>query len=95
MNIQIQKEPSLPTSQKVVTVTEIQWKFVEYSMQLLASLILARPGLRGNPTGKIAKDLPVTQSTGSASVTRHSINLLARVQIKSAILFVMKYMARL
>lgn len=91
MKIQIKKELSLPTSQKVViTVTKIQWKFVGYSMHLLAC-----PGLRGNTTGKIAKGLPVTQSTGSASVTRHSINLLAQVQIESAILFVMKYMARL
>lgn len=94
VKIQIQKELSLPTAQEVIIiVTEIQWKSCsECSLQLVTSVILSCPGLWGNPTSKIAKDLPGTQSTSSASVTRHSINLLAQAQTESALLFVMKYM---
>lgn len=72
---------------RMLLVTGIQWKAVHWMLPAARGLchsFLSPP--MGNPTGKTAKDLPVTWSTSSASVTRHSINLLAQVQIESAIL---------
>lgn len=53
---------------------------------VMVSVILSCPHLWGNPTGKTAKDLPVTWSTSSASVTRHSINFVSTGSIESAVL---------